>query len=379
MKIGILIYFTLSFTLFSCQSEEKENYKYDYSFKISETLQFPIDSQTNYETGMIRLFENYLVAESIEKNSIQFYDLDTKEKKHEVFLEKFGDNGIGKLIGSYVQNLDSIYVIGSHRYKIYLVNQEGEVLDKFATQYDIDGKTYGTQMGGTGFPLHKMGNTFYFPCLPEINIFEENVMGTTMELKYNLEKKEMRSSFSYPEEYNKMYNTWLFYFTKAIFNENKAVYTFSASPFLHIKEKEVVHKIPIHSDYATSKKLLLPQPPTREPKELINIYLENNSYLSIIYDRYREVYYHFFGLPIDIIDNSTGKQNTPADKPFSIIIYNKDFKKIGEYLPEENHYLHNTYFVNEKGLWLSNNHVNNPNLNENILSFRLFELLGANN
>jgi hypothetical protein len=368
------IAFFISLFLFSCQNEENKNTNYDYFFQITESLQFPIDSQTSYEAEMISLFDNYLVSESQKKNSIQFYDMNTKIKKHEVFLEKFGDNGVGKLIGSYVETLDSIYVMGSHRNKIYLVNQKGEVLDKLDTKYDVNGKTYGTQIGGTAFPLHKIGNVFYFTSLPH----EENVMGSAMELKYDLEKREMYPSFYYPEEYNKMEHTWFFYLTKALVNKEKAVYSFSASPFLHVKEKETIRKISIQSDYAQNKILSLPAELPRDKDEYTNLYLENNIYLSIIYDKYREVYYHFFGLPIDAIDKKTGKQNTPADKPFSIIVYDKDFNKIGEYLPKENHYLHNTYFVDEKGLWISDNHVNNPNLDENKLSFRLFELVEMN-
>ena len=61
-------------------------------------------------------------------------------------------------------------------------------------------------------------------------------------------------------------------------------------------------------------------------------------------------------------------------KVFSIIILNKDFDIIGETLFPEYTYVSGMMFVREDGLYISDSHYKNPSFNEDVLSFKRFEL-----
>jgi hypothetical protein len=58
----------------------------------------------------------------------------------------------------------------------------------------------------------------------------------------------------------------------------------------------------------------------------------------------------------------------------SIIIIDKNFRKIGELKLPQNKFLVSNAFVAKEGLYISNNHPENPQMQDNKLSFTLFEL-----
>ena len=54
------------------------------------------------------------------------------------------------------------------------------------------------------------------------------------------------------------------------------------------------------------------------------------------------------------------------DKDLNIIYESEIFNKTPKFVPFD-------YFVSEEGLWISTNNPENPNYNEDELSFELFE------
>ena len=62
-------------------------------------------------------------------------------------------------------------------------------------------------------------------------------------------------------------------------------------------------------------------------------------------------------------------------KMFSILILDSELNVIGETLFEKEKFLPDNLFITEAGVYLSKNHPDNPDLEEDYLSFALFELL----
>ena len=62
-------------------------------------------------------------------------------------------------------------------------------------------------------------------------------------------------------------------------------------------------------------------------------------------------------------------------KRFSIIILDKDFNIIGETLFPDYTYNSTVMFIREDGLYISDSHYLNPNYNDDVLSFRKFNLV----
>ena len=57
------------------------------------------------------------------------------------------------------------------------------------------------------------------------------------------------------------------------------------------------------------------------------------------------------------------------------MILDKDFKVIGEPLFPENIYIPVMFFILKDGLYISDNNFQNPEFNENVLSFRRMDLI----
>jgi hypothetical protein len=73
--------------------------------------------------------------------------------------------------------------------------------------------------------------------------------------------------------------------------------------------------------------------------------------------------------------NSKNERNTLWNKPISVIILDKNFKKVGETLLEENLYDFRNWIVTEEGLLICNSNPNNPDIEENKLKFSVFKLV----
>ena len=108
--------------------------------------------------------------------------------------------------------------------------------------------------------------------------------------------------------------------------------------------------------------------------ESMKMFAENPEYRVLIYDKYRNVYYRFAYPGIEVKPDDDVFKLGEFRRVFSVMIIDKDFNLIGETLMPENTYNVNMFFVNEAGLWLSTNHVDNPNFEEDAINFELFTL-----
>jgi hypothetical protein len=101
---------------------------------------------------------------------------------------------------------------------------------------------------------------------------------------------------------------------------------------------------------------------------------ENSYYNYLIYDEYREVFYRFVNLAMEVTPKDDLEKLISYPPLASIIIIDKNFRKIGELKLPQNKFLVSNAFVAKEGLYISNNHPENPQMQDNKLSFTLFEL-----
>lgn len=66
--------------------------------------------------------------------------------------------------------------------------------------------------------------------------------------------------------------------------------------------------------------------------------------------------------------------HTPRSREFSVIIFNKDLRIIGETKFSENKYDNRISFVGRDGLYISENNLANPEFDEDKLVFACFKL-----
>lgn len=333
-------------------------------------IRIKIDNQTSYKSRMMSVWnDSILTYENRQMNCIQFYHINKQSFISKLCFDVKGPNGTGNIVGYYIQSMDSIYINGDHTREIVLANQNRKVLRGFRLSND-----FGTPAGVTFFPIEKINNKLYFLSLPDYNLYTVPTVGQEMEIAYDLNTKTHTEHFHFPEEYEGFHNTYYITYSRTINDAGDFVYSFPMCHHLYVKDKNgQISKMPAESKYAlgvTIRKNTAFADNIDETKA----YIEGYAYRFIIFDKYRKVYYRFVHHPMEYINPSNGLARRIEDKPESIIILDGNFNKIGEYKLPVGKYWTENYFVNSEGLWISNNHPDNPDLDENFLSFTLFKL-----
>ena len=103
--------------------------------ETDETLSFPIDSDTKNNFNIYSVYKDkdgkeYFTFQNIENNTIHFYDLKQQKPAFRITPSQEGSNGVGRIFGYYIQNLDSIYVFNFYESGLYLINKNCDLLDK---------------------------------------------------------------------------------------------------------------------------------------------------------------------------------------------------------------------------------------------------------
>ena len=132
MKKHHLLLFFL-FLFISCSTHKK--YGACELKETDETLSFPIDSDTKNNFNIYSVYKDkdgkeYFTFQNIENNTIHFYDLKQQKPAFRITPSQEGSNGVGRIFGYYIQNLDSIYVFNFYESGLYLINKNCDLLDK---------------------------------------------------------------------------------------------------------------------------------------------------------------------------------------------------------------------------------------------------------
>ena len=106
--------------------------------------------------------------------------------------------------------------------------------------------------------------------------------------------------------------------------------------------------------------------------------VEAASYSHIMYDKYRDIYYRFAEMPCELGANEYVYNDAKA-REFSVIIFDKDFRIIGETKFPGNKYFYKMSFIGRDGLYISENNEANPEFDENKLVFACFGLQDLKN
>ena len=376
----------------SCNLQDKDDNKHlDNSkgknlftlVKDSVELTIPIDAKTPYATMCMSYYvdstggsvKRYLAYLNVNTPSIQFYDLDEKTLSFLVELEVDGPNSVGIPTGFKVVSLDSIFVASGRFYKISLINGKGKVI-KYCSLLDSNhdnNENIGKVRVYTPTPLYFIGDWGYMNVAPDRNVFTDHFFEGSTNVAVNFSTCESVYFNSYPSSYKgEVWGSTGVNFSTTKNEQDKFVYSFAADGNLYVFDPDTDTT---ETYYAGSRYIDLIEPMEDWSYEADRKYVfETANYGAIIYDVYRDLYYRIVKHAIPEYDETTGAINSYYDKPFSIIILNKDFQILGETKFPGEIYNFNNFFLTEEGLYMSNSNDKNPDLNENELSYALFKV-----
>lgn len=322
--------------------------------------------------------KEYLTYLNSYKNEIQFYDLKSQKLEKKVLIAKDGPNGIGKVSGFKVVTQDSIFIT-TGSYTIYLVNVKGEIINKFSYKKTLNGSFPSQYMSTSRIyrPLVIKHEKLY---IPQMLIFEESYLpkvqnspSANSQICLVVDKNGKNEYLPMKHPLAKEVGLSYIHFSRE-FDGNNFVYSFFSDPYIYVTKDHIqVDKYYAPSRYIKEIKYVkYKSMPSIE--KLSRDFAESSSYHNLVYDSYRKLYYRFVKLSDNYEKGDDLKRLVKYSQNFSIIILNKDFKVIGESKLPSKTYEYTNFFVAEDGLYLSINHIDNPNLNIDHLQFELIKV-----
>lgn len=390
-KFSLVLVFIVQIFTISCKRQHSE--AKDATYKNAETnytaslipdsiISFAIDERTSLFNPQIRFFLDnknrpYFIVDNNIGNRLIFFDFNTKNRVFEVNYDRAGVNGIGELQGASILSLDSIIVLGTSDEDIYLSDTSGTIKHKYKVKpkSGID-RTPQLRYGITNSCVASNKDIYLFTFPPGLGWPREaEALKESTIVKYNLLEEDWHFiNIPYPEVYHQSgHYTFTHFIGDIDRNGEKLIINFPASNYVFVYENGIITKFLGKSDKVEN----IP-PPGRKmattSEEIDTQILESPAYLFLSYDPYRKVYYRFLLNAQEDISSIGDVLKMYDEKPCSIIILDENFKKIGETVLAENTYHIPDHFIGPKGLYISTNHPDNPNINEDKLAYQLLKL-----
>lgn len=345
-----------------------------------KNIQIPLDEQTSHyslgldynKTEAPLLFNfNHIKA------CIQVYDLQEERLIKEMKFEKEGSEGIGRLTGFNVHNLDSIFLFTNSPGKLYLTDLDQRYLSPITLE--IPEGYAGPEFRPAPFNANpvirgdKMLAKVLVPGrIPDMVESQLSQQFLSAEFSFG-DGKGILSAHKYPNGYLAE-GLKAPYFSMAA-SPDRVVYSFFADHHLHVAEGASMEtkEVPAKSRYLPQDFPSLSR--TAVQLEYMTYLFTSPRYEGLIYDSYREVYYRFCFPSTDIKGQEEINELRAYPKDFSIMILDSELNVLGETRFKGKHLVPNNVFVAEEGLYISANHPDNPNLDEDWLEFKLLELV----
>lgn len=374
------LFFLLILAIFSCSKKESEDK--NILLKAS-SIQIPLDSATNVTPYFSQIYSHkgieYLYYANKEAYTIQVYNLESRKLEKTISLHRRGPNQISSYRGFVIKNPDSLYIVGSSAYTLYLINPKAEVLRKYTwASEEIIGKPELSEIGimqvhGNSYGIIK-GDTLFVLAAPDLDPYKTKFyFKGNVGQWINLKTAKVGFVLNFPKVYTQKNYSYLFGHYYLTCNDSQdMVYSFSGSDSLYIlKTGKWAFQRSVSAKSSSIDAIeSLPNPLGSMVSEgQFYKYMQSKpQYSGIWYDKYRKVYYRVALHKDDEIKNAWSAQ------PFSIIVLDANFNKIGETLFPAKKYHYLGIMVGKEGLYLPLGNPNNEAVNEDNLEYDIFKL-----
>lgn len=374
--LQIFICFQIVIVLISCSREKpkgENNLKLDLSKKISLPLK-DADYWSPYTAVMNKNDTTYLIRSNPMCQNIQMYNLKSRELykliefQHPELSGKYMRGGIGFI----PFNLDSMYITNRDR-KMFLIGN-----DSIYEKFEID--------------FHKNNPVISFRNESRLIRFNDSLFGMAQFKPYAYFTDEFMESSIFAL-FNK--NTGEPYdatisFPKDVYAGNCWVPGLLRPSYTYNRDKQkVIFSFPAdHNlyeyDFADDTTIQISQPPNRnfdeipsyafcdQDRQMQDLYtMSTPHYFSIVYDPLQRVYFRFFLMPPDQIEE---REIIWIKKRLGVVVLDEEFRLIHQTLFDHYQFNPRDFYIDDEGLWLSNNNPEGPHFSEDSIQFTLLKL-----
>lgn len=307
-------------------------------------------------------------------DSIRLIVIDWGQKKliHAKAFPFDGPNGVGVMDEAFVISMDSIFVKSNNPTAVYLTNIKGNIKSKYIIP---PSPKYYSLFEWIGYANGNLISTVW----PEMDLGHnvQNLKSSAVFGEINIESKQFRAmTIQYPAFFSKEIKDWdeeNQFIAKAEIVQGTLVYQFPAIDSLYVFDLKSQQQ---KAYYMRSRyKRTSPKPKRHATmQEVLYVTQHSTAYLNLLYDRYRKCYYRFVSHEVDSPYKHFSQLQITLAKPLSIQTINQQYEVIGETLLPTNKYFLFGAFVTKEGLWLSTSNPNNPENEEDYMTFDLLKI-----
>ncbi len=305
-------------------------------------------------------------------NALDIFDLGKGILIRHINLEKEGPNGItGEIKGLYFHNNDSIFAYSPEF--VYIIDAKARIIDKINLR-KYTGRTLALPIINENFKLKYFTNSkeIYFQNFYPTE-WVQKYLDSSLVSVFNLEKRTLKKlpiKFSdyYTEKEGRVgFLRWMNFET----SQNDSLFfnsRYDDEMTIYNKKLNKIENVKLNQWNSTEFLDI-----NAESREWINHAIISTHRFAFIYDKWRNVYYRFVweGIPIKISDKY---YNSMLDKPLYLEIYNDGFQILKKIKFPDYCFMINTWFVTEKGLYISPSHPQSKKIEENKMKFEIFKV-----
>ena len=312
------------------------------------------------------------------KNAIYYYDYEKEIFLGKTGYDKEGPNGIMRLAGYYIKNMDSIYVYNRQMIEVALTDSAGRVkhriplIDNSRQDWTLFFAQY---ILNTVIPIFDTQGKLIVTGFYHSSISSERIDLFRFTASVDMKTNEVEFMFPYPKELYGSDSNWeggmstLVY--PALSPTGEIILSFPVSHNLYIASlNSTMYKTVYGGSNTASTIQSIDWDPETTPTEVI---LANDAqqdmYTGIRYDTWRKVYYRIIlqGMPNANYDTDRNK------KRIAVIIMDEQFNYMGEtVIGECKQWNWKNCFVTSEGLNIE--YISEDDQDENYMIFKIFKI-----
>jgi hypothetical protein len=359
----------------ACSNENKISFKFK-----TDTLTFRADSGTLVNSGYEQLIEtdsiDFLVTYNGFTRDYTLINFPDGGINHRFHLDREGENGVSRFRGGSLTGRDSIWFI-SNPPTLGLTDLEGNVLfrkkiiddrgplttlkaypDKQLFKYK--NKIFGSQSLFMDHHGMEKDDIEKYRLVYSYNIDSDTIEWYNVNYSPNYWKDGKKiTNFSWTRRKDKLYIAPWYDHEIQVFDMNLG---------------KVIERKDVKSSYINN--FLYANEINYSSQNGFLTHLEHDQYSSLLYDKYRDVFYRLFipSIKMDEIGEELNYRDLIISRPYlGVMVLDKEFNLIGEHIFDKFQvYTLRNHFVGKKGLYLSMNNLFDPNYDEEMFRYMIF-------
>ncbi len=380
MRLHIIFCFIFMLIGHSC-STKSEMYK--YTLAPDRAIVIPLGTESLNFSNCLQFFENegtnYLSVLNERTNTIEIYNIDHPSKINSIKIHIEGANAFGEVMTFHMIDLDTFFLNSLALREIAIANGTGDIIKRYSYRKDNNGRSFKPTIPFRGERPLLIGKIVYigqqYGAMQNAGILNSDLREESpLAMSLNMETGECHSyPLLYPEELIGKDIAGMDVIREVGY-KGVYVYHFGSIPkFFLTSDLEKFSVVPM-PDNLNIKLNDSFYPSIHDIQVYMTNLLQHDQVLNIHFDVYRECYYMIVREHTEVIDKNMDLFLKTKYPKCCIYIFDRGLKLVGKTYFHDDSYSFQMTFIGPEGLYISEDHPNNPDFDEDYMRFRLFKL-----